>query len=265
MTATDSFIYREADQVAKNDSEAKPLRKHQAIAAQLGTAILSGEYRPGDSLDGEIEQSVALGVSRTVYREAMRILVSKGLIESRPKAGTHVTPRHRWNLLDPEILAWMFTRRPDEHFIRDLFELRGIIEPAAAALAAQRREQVHLDVMAEALAQMGSFGLSAKGGQEADRRFHRAILEASGNEALASLSSSVGAAVQWTTHYKQRASKIPRDPLPEHIAVHTAIAAANPAEASNAMTQLLHLALEDMASALLFEQPPLNPPLPFHS
>jgi DNA-binding FadR family transcriptional regulator len=235
--------------MAKGDGRPKPLRKSQAVASQLGIAILSGEYQPGDALEGEIEQSLAMGVSRTAYREAMRTLVAKGLLESRPKAGTHVTPRSRWNLLDPDLLAWMFARRPDEHFVRDLFELRGIIEPAAAALAAQRRSQGQLDAMAEALSLMSKHGLSVREGQEADRKFHHAILEASGNEALGSLSSSVGAAVQWTTHYKQRASQNPRDPLPEHVAVHVAIAAGNPVEAGNAMAELLYLALEDMASA----------------
>jgi DNA-binding FadR family transcriptional regulator len=236
--------------MAKAASEPRPLRIHQAIAARLGIAILSGEYQPGDCFDGEIEQSLNLGVSRTAYREAMRILVAKGLVESRPKAGTHVTPRHRWNLLDPDILAWMFTGRPDERFIRDLFELRGILEPAAAALAAQRRTHVQLDTMAAALADMARHGLATTAGQEADRKFHRAILEASDNEALAALASSVGAAVQWTTHYKQRASLTPRDPLPEHQAVHAAIAASDAGEASAAMAALLQLALKDMKMAV---------------
>ena len=236
--------------MAKADGEVKPLRIHQAIAARLGTAILAGEYRPGDSLEGEIEQSLALGVSRTAYREAMRILVAKGLLESRPKAGTHITPRARWNLLDPDILGWMFSSRPDPHFIRDLFELRGIIEPAAAAFAAQRRTAAQLDAMAEALDGMARHGLATSTGREADRQFHHAILEASGNEALASLSSSVGAAVQWTTHFKQRGSRKPRDPLPEHAAVHAAIAASDAPGASAAMAALLHLALDDMARAL---------------
>ncbi len=233
--------------MAKDDVEPKPLRIHQAIAASLGRAILSGDYQPGDSLDGEIEQSLALGVSRTAYREAMRILVAKGLLESRPKAGTHVTARSRWNMLDPDVLAWMFSGRPDDHFIRDLFELRGIIEPAAAALAAQRRTPEHLAAMADALSDMAAHGLTTVGGQDADRRFHRLILQATGNEALASLASSVGAAVQWTTRYKQRASQTPRDPLPEHTAVHAAITAADPPGASTAMAELLRLALADMA------------------
>ncbi len=236
--------------MGKAKDQPRPQRIHQAIATKLGTAILAGSYLPGDSLDGEIEQSLAMGVSRTPYREAIRILVSKGLLESRPKAGTHVTPRHRWNLLDPDILAWMFMGQPDKHFIRDLFELRGILEPAAAAFAAERRSEAHLDTMRDGLSGMKEHGLASQAGQEADRQFHRAILEASANEALASLSSSVGAAVQWTTHFKQRASKSPRDPLPEHVAVFTAIADADAEAARSAMSNLLHLAFEDMAEAL---------------
>ena len=236
--------------MAKPSPEAKPLRIHQAIATDIGTAILLGVYKPGEIFAGEIEKSLELGVSRTAYREAIRILVSKGLLESKPKTGTHVTPRQRWNLLDPDILAWMFTGEPDEGFIRDLFELRGILEPAAAALAADRRTPEQLAGMAEALAEMAQHGLATREGQEADRRFHRILLEATNNKALASLASSVGAAVQWTTHYKQRARQTPRDPLPEHIAVHAAIAVQDGAQASAAMSELLQLALADMAAEL---------------
>src|SRR5688572_27001471 len=110
------------------------LRIHQALARKLGIAILSGEYQPGEAFGGEIERSESLGLSRTAYREAMRILTAKGLLESRPRAGTRVTPRRNWNLLDPDMLEWMFAGTPDERFIGDLFELRGVIEPAAAEL-----------------------------------------------------------------------------------------------------------------------------------
>jgi len=64
----------------------KAERIHQAIARTLGTAILGGRFKPGDSFEGEIEQSLALGVSRTPYREAIRILVAKGLLEIRPRS-----------------------------------------------------------------------------------------------------------------------------------------------------------------------------------
>lgn len=226
------------------------LRIHQAIARQLGTAILNGEYQPGDTLIGEIEHSSALGVSRTPYREAIRTLVAKGLLESRPKAGTRVTPRERWNVLDPDVLAWMFADQPNATFVRDLFELRDLLEPAAARFAAQRRTEEHLEQMRTALAGMREHGLANERGQAADQAFHRALLAASGNAALASLASSVGAAVQWTTHFKQRASKRPRDPLPEHEAVYRAIAAGDAEQAGAAMVELLRLALEDMAVAL---------------
>lgn len=227
--------------------EVRGLRIHQAIARQLGTAILSGDYKPGDALNGEIEQALALGVSRTPYREAVRILVAKGLLESRPKAGTHVTPKERWNLLDPDVLAWMFMGTPDPGFIRDLFELRDLLEPAAARFAAQRRSAAQVDRMRAAIAGMREHGLATEEGQAADQQFHRLILAASGNLALASLASSVGAAVQWTTQFKLRANKNPRNPLPEHEAVLDAVADADSDRASQAMAELLRLAFEDMA------------------
>ncbi len=224
----------------------KSPRLHQSIARSLGMAILSGDYQPGDSLDGEIEQSLAMGVSRTPYREAIRILTAKGLLESRPRAGTHVTPRSRWNLLDPDLLAWTFSGEPDPAFVKGLFELRSIIEPAAAALAARRRTEGQIGEMRQALDQMALYGLANEGGQAADQRFHRLILEAAHNEALATLASSVVAAVSWTTRFKQRQHRLPRDPVPEHLAVFAAIEARDDDGARRVMEQLVWLALDDM-------------------
>lgn len=231
---------------ADRTGEDGALRIHQAIARDLGTAILTGRHRPGDLFEGEIEASERLGVSRTAYREAVRILVAKGMLESRPKAGTRVLPRARWNVLDPEMLAWMFAGEPDRSFIRDLFELRGVIEPAAAEFAARRRTDAQLAVMAGALDDMARFGLSTPEGRAADQRFHKAILAATHNDALEALASSVGAAVGWTTKFKHRKRLLPRDPLPDHQAVHRAIAARDTAAARDAMTELLRLALADM-------------------
>ena len=224
----------------------KTPRLHQSIACTLGMAILSGSYQPGDSLEGEIEQSLAMGVSRTPYREAIRILTAKGLLESRPKAGTRVTPRSRWNLLDPDLLAWTFSGEPDPAFVKALFELRSVIEPAAAAFAAERRSETQVAAMRQALSQMEQLGLASEAGQAADQQFHRLILEAAHNEALATLASSVGAAVSWTTHFKQRQDALPRDPLPEHIDVFDAINVGNANGARRAMEKLVGLALEDM-------------------
>ena len=105
----------------------------------MDVEIVGGARKPGEVLGGEIEASAALGVSRTAYREAIRILSAKGLVESRPKAGTRVLPRRFWNVLDPDVLAWTFEGEPDTEFILDLFELRAVVEPAASALAALRR------------------------------------------------------------------------------------------------------------------------------
>jgi DNA-binding FadR family transcriptional regulator len=221
-------------------------RIHGTIAHDIGVEIVGGVRQPGDLFGGEIEASEALGVSRTAYREAIRILAAKGLIESRPKAGTRVTPRARWNMLDPDVLAWTFEGEPDAGFIRDLFELRGIIEPAAAAFAAARRTASDLAGMRAALDEMQAFGLGDPRGRAADQRFHSGILAAARNEPLAALSSSVGAAVRWTTLFKQRERELPRDPLPEHIRVHEAIAARDETVARGAMTELLRLALADM-------------------
>lgn len=226
------------------------LRIHQTIARDLGIAILTGRHEPGAFFEGEIESAGRLGVSRTAYREAVRILAAKGLIESRPKAGTRVTPRARWNLLDPQLLAWMFSGEPDPAFVRDLFELRGIIEPAAAELAALRRTDAQAAELAQALADMRTHGLSTTAGRAADQRFHNAILAATHNAALASLASSVGAAVSWTTTFKHRKQTLPRDPVSDHEAVLHAIAAKDGACAGNAMRDLLDNALADMDLAL---------------
>ncbi len=221
-------------------------RIHGTVARDLGIEIVSGVRQPGDVLGGEIEASDALGISRTAYREAIRILAAKGLVESRPKAGTRVTPRSRWNLLDPDVLAWAFDGEPPFNFVRDLFELRSVIEPAACAFAALRRDEADLSEMRGALGSMGNHGLATPEGRAADQRFHRAILAAARNEPLGVLASSVGAAVSWTTVFKQRRWALPRDPLPDHIAVFEAIEAGDADAAGKAMRELLRLALADM-------------------
>jgi DNA-binding FadR family transcriptional regulator len=152
-------------------------RIHGTTARTIGVAILAGTYEPGHLFLGEIEQAEQLNISRTAYREAVRILAAKGLVDSRPKGGTRVNPRSMWNLLDPDVLAWMFEGEPTDAFVRDLFELRGVIEPAAVALAARRRGQQHLDAMRVALDDMRLHGLASAEGQAADQRFHRAILD----------------------------------------------------------------------------------------
>lgn len=225
-------------------------RLHGAIANKLGRAIVGGDYAPGDRLEGEVVFAESLDVSRTAYREAVQVLVAKGLVESKPKAGTRVLPRNRWNLLDPDVLAWAFSGQPHMDFVRDLFELRSIIEPAAARLAAERREKTDLKAMKDALAAMRQHSLATDAGRAADRDFHDAILHATRNDAIIVLSASIGAAVSWTTVFKQRAEPLPRNAIPDHARVYDAIAAGDADAAADAMRTLVALALEDTRSAM---------------
>jgi DNA-binding FadR family transcriptional regulator len=225
-------------------------RIHGTIAHDLGVAILTGGYAPGETLPGEIEFAQTLGVSRSAYREAIRMLAAKGLVESRTRTGTRVSPRERWNLLDPEMLAWSFESEPSEAFVRDLFELRMIVEPAAAELAAERRDDADLTRMSAALGEMRRHGLAVAEGQAADQHFHTAILTATRNAPLITLSSSIAAAVSWTTIFKQRNRELPRDPLPEHERLYEAIVAGDPVAARTRMAELVRLALQDTELSL---------------
>lgn len=220
-------------------------RLRGAIAHYLGTQIVSGRIAPGEKLTGEVANAEALDVSRSAYREAVQVLTAKGLVESRPKAGTHVLPRSRWNMLDPQVLAWAFSGEPDTDFVRDLFELRAVVEPAAARLAAERRDRDDVKAMRDALTKMRRHTLATDAGRAADRDFHDALLAATHNHALMALSASISAAVSWTTKYKQRARALPRDPVPDHIKVFDAIAAGDVDAAAAAMRTLVDLALED--------------------
>jgi DNA-binding FadR family transcriptional regulator len=222
-----------------------PLRIHGTIAQDLGIRIVSGEYPPGFMLDNEIAASDQLSVSRTAYREAVRILAAKGLVKSRPKIGTRVNARKDWHLLDPDVLSWIFQNEPDGRLLANLFELRRIIEPEAAALAARRRTGDHLRAMDQALTLMAEHTLAVEEGRAADQAFHSALLDASGNAFLASLTSGVEAAVSWTTEFKQRKSPLVRDPIPDHRKVLDAVADQDPAAAHAAMVQLVDWAFTD--------------------
>ncbi len=226
------------------------VRIHGTIAHDLGVAIVSGRYKPGEILPTEIEFSERLKVSRSAYREAVRTLAAKGLVESRPKTGTRVTPASRWNLLDPDVLAWFFEAEPSPALVKGLFELRLIVEPAAAALAAERRDTQQLTRMREALMRMERHTVMTPEGRDADREFHAIILEATGNPPLICLASTIGAGVHWTTVYKARKDELPRDPMPEHWKVFDAIAAGGPEDARAAMEVLVRAALKDTSRAL---------------
>lgn len=227
----------------------RALRLHGAIARDLGVMIVSGRYKPGDILNGEVDASDRLRVSRGAYREAVRILAAKGLVESRPKVGTKVSEPERWHLLDPDVLSWIFEFEPDDKLLNGLFELRRIVEPEAAALAAVRRTNGDLQAMEKALEGMSQHSLATEAGRLADQNFHSALLRASGNAFIVSLTSGVGAAVSWTTIFKQRHNPLSRDPLPDHVRVYEAVKAKDAKAAHKAMAALVDLAHMDTTNA----------------
>jgi DNA-binding FadR family transcriptional regulator len=222
------------------------LRVHGTVAQEIGLAIVSGRLRPGHVLDGEIEASSRRHVSRTAYREAIRILSAKGLIQSRPRTGTRVSSLSDWHLLDPDVLAWLFSGVPGPEVLHGLFELRTMVEPAAAALAATRRSQEDLAHMRVALDAMTLHTLNKPEGREADKAFHAALLAATRNPFVISLTNGVTAAVNALTEFKQRLAKIERDPVPDHIRVYDAIAAKDADGAREMMTRLIRLAVLDV-------------------
>jgi len=223
----------------------KTLRIHGAIARDVGLAIVSGKHRPGHVLEGEVEASLRLRISRTAYREAVRILAAKGLVNSRPRVGTRVSAVEDWHLLDPDVLSWAFSGEPEPEVLHGLFELRSIVEPAAAALAATRRKAKHLDSMRTALDAMSKHTLSVEAGRLADQQFHAALLTATNNPFIVSLTKGVTAAVTALTEFKQRIAPLKRDPVPDHLRVYDAIASKDAEGARSAMNELIRLAIMD--------------------
>src|SRR6266540_4590215 len=126
---------------------------HGEVVEELGSRIVGGRLAEGQTLDVP-DLEAELDVSRTVLREALRVLKAKGLVDARQKRGTFVQPRTEWRLLDPDVVRWQFAGRDDSRFLDDLAEVRGIIEPASARLAALRRDDADIAAMAKALETM---------------------------------------------------------------------------------------------------------------
>ncbi len=168
------------------------------VAQRLAVAIISGGLKAGEILPNEADLKSEISVSRTAYREAVKVLSAKGLVEARPKHGTRVAPRTSWNLLDPDVLSWHFEADPNEKFIRDLFELRRLVEPGAARLAALRRTPADIARIDAAYRGMIDNPPYADVTIRADLAFHEAIFAAAQNPALHCLASVVTATIQWT-------------------------------------------------------------------
>lgn len=200
-----------------------PDRLFGQVAQKLAVAIITGRVRAGELLPNEDDLRSDISVSRTAYREAVKILTAKGLVEARPKIGTRAAPRERWNLLDPDVLSWQFEADPNERFIRDLFELRRFVEPSAARLAAQRRTSADIARIEAAYRGMVDNPPYAEATIRADLAFHEAIFTAAQNAALQCLASAVIATLQWSLLLKTGDEEAYVESLPDHEHVLLAI------------------------------------------
>jgi DNA-binding FadR family transcriptional regulator len=180
------------------------LRLHGTVARGVGRDILSGRLKPGLLLKSDIESSKRLGVSRTTYREAMRILSAKGLVHSQPRVGTRVNSPEKWQLLDRDILSWLFEFEPNQRILDDLFELLRIVEPQGAALAAARRTEDQLETMRRALADMRTSKLTSEARRLTAADFHGMLLQATDNVFLSALACGLAPAMTWKAGRKKR-------------------------------------------------------------
>jgi len=221
---------------------------HGQTVKTIGSRIVHGRYPPGSQLPSPEQLERELGVSKTVLREAIRVLAAKGLVESRQKLGTMVQPRSSWNLLDPELLRWR-GGRPDADYLDDLAEVRYIVEPAGARLAAARRTDGDLEQLRIALHAMIDAGEDAAAVIEADLAFHRALLYAAHNELLSRMEIIIEAGLRARDILVHHQPHWP-DSIPVHDAILAALEAGDSTAAEEAMLALLDQASTDAATSL---------------
>ncbi|EAR23977.1 regulatory protein GntR, HTH [marine actinobacterium PHSC20C1] len=224
---------------------------HGHVVDVLGHRIMRGELVSGDIMDPDALLA-EFQVSRTVLREAIKVLTAKGLVDARPRLGTYVTERERWQLLDGDVMTWRSEGFPDPLLVLELSEVRQVLEPAAARLAAVRRtEEQRADIENAMLALVATFeSTEAASHVAADLAFHRAVLAASGNELLARFEVVLEPALharnelafehETTTHF-----------LDSHRAVVEAIIAQDADRAHATMTVLMDQSARDSEAIVI--------------
>ena len=220
---------------------------HGAVLDELGALVVAGGYTAGQVL--RIEQLEArFGVSRTVVREAVRVLESMGLVSSRRRVGITVSARASWNLFDPRVIRWRLDSADRESLLRSLGELRRGVEPVAASLAATHATPEQCGRLTGAVMQMAVHGRAGdlESYLAADVLFHRTLLEASGNDMFGGLSTVIAEVLAGRTHHRL----MPAFPEPAairwHAEVAEAVQAGDPAQAQRAMRDILEEATRAM-------------------
>ncbi|WP_119274668.1 FadR/GntR family transcriptional regulator [Taklimakanibacter deserti] len=217
------------------------------VVESLGARIVKGELGPAMPFPKEADLCVEFGASRSVIREAVKALAARGLIASQTRIGIRVLQPFNWNLLDADVLNWRYSAMPPQQFYGELFEIRRMIEPAAAHLAARRRTRREIAAIADAFARMSRASRIDRSGIEADLSFHRAILVASHNALLLQMGNLIAVGLDI-------AHRISADSfvvfLPLHEAVYEAIERRDGEAAAAAMQHLLSETHEFMRSRM---------------
>lgn len=208
----------------------------------IGRQIIGGQYGPGDLLPREAELTEQFGVSRTSVREAMRVLAAKGLVDIRQKVGTHVRQPENWNVFDSDILRWHGDVGRGDEIMRNLVEVRQIMEPAAARLAAGRASMDDLRRMDDALTAMVAHANDREGYAHADVEFHLAVYAASHNVLLRQFGSVVADFLYSSFSVQQAVAaddEVFREDAETHAAVFRAINGGNGEKATDAMLDVV--------------------------
>ena len=169
---------------------------HGRVTHALALQLIEAERKAQlISFPNEGELCKQLGVSRTVVREAVKVLADKGMVEVRPRSGTRGRPRSDWNQLDPDILVWMSELKPEPHFLREVCEVRLGIEPIASGFAALRGSQEEIAVIRQCLEQRLEIRAAddLEGAVDADLQYHTAVVAASHNSLFQQLNTTVQA------------------------------------------------------------------------
>lgn len=223
---------------------------HKNSLDLLGHAILSGRYAVGASLPPEPILCEELGVSRTVVREAIKSLVAKGLISTGPKVGTRVLTDEHWNWFDPDVITWQAQAGLTPQFLRDLQELRAVVEPAAVRMAAEKATADDIAEMEDAYQGM-KYAIENGGDYVVhDLRFHQGLLTASHNRMLVQMGKALSALLRTSFELSTRIKDGPRSSLPLHRAVLDAVIAHSPAKAERALMVLINGANDDIERVL---------------
>ena len=216
----------------------------------LGEAIVAGRYPVGSSIPPEPTLCETYGVSRTVVREAIKSLVAKGIVSTGPKVGTRVLAAEQWNWFDADVVAWQSKAGLTREFLRDLQELRRVVEPAAVRLAAERATAADLAAVEDAYA--GMKRAIDEGGDYVshDLRFHQGLLRACHNRMLVQMGKAIGALLRTSFEISTGRLVGPRESLPLHRALLDAVIARQPAKAEKAILALIDSAREDIELVL---------------